>query len=1515
MKVVYLSICQKFCRMDPKAIISRISSLKNPNTPPKEVSDILRFIRHDINDSFVKQNFRHRRKSFFHEIFDSILFIYDSGATDFRYVASKAFGSFLYKIIPIYTDEIIEIFTEYTYDVKKESMKSGLIISVFMLISNYLSPAALNNYVQSIPIIDHFTNVDFLPAENISNIIKHLGPLTDDWYEQLLGALLHKVANFVNQQLSTFIVSIIAKNPGRFLKFTFSQLFEKSELSHHLPLILYIINVIGTDVYVDLYPAAAAAVEILNLSKDATSASIDSALQILSIITYSFRVEIEPKDQNLLITVLNSKTNAFVEINPAQFQTMTSFYGLPLPLNYILPQEKDSNIIIAAKLKSLAKQAAFAAKCPDVTQTMQIFEKFIRGENGFIISSATEYLSYFVNRVAYNLPLMQKAILGKINSWLHGVSIISVIEQLDFSLLPRCMIKDICARVVEFSFDKSNKLSDKAINSLSKVVNSLTYDYIMENFMKKFDPFDGFSILRGCSFLKKFLKLQFPIKESIETFGAVMVDALELHADSTLILAEILNFISKFRILGVHNQEKATLYALYLVDCYLSYFTGQLLFKSYYSEKIGKDNINLLKESSTNVIESFDTDITLGRKCREILNPIKYALRFLLKPKLDTNIVKHIVFNLFKFIPDPISEYFANYWGQIPISLGSEILETLSLNNVSEISVFSNFAFVFINSVGATYNPKFTEITRQMHENIRFILRENLVVDVIYSTNLAYLILKSFYDSVNDVKIYLKRIHPSEQVIFLTTLSRIFGDVYEVFSDVAGETIKDLKCLPYIIRKDKELKPREIETNFEIIDENSAVRAFINSAFAENNYSLINSMKKLDKFNIDFTQFDVPESSIKVISHYVSLNNPLRLTDPLSKVRTAWKSSALSAMRKIGNSIIEKLIITPKITKETIKDIMFCLQFIKFDTTKLLALAVRTCFEALKPKRKFIAFRFLAAVVNYCPTVPAETADQFLDAYETMEPPFEEAARVVVSLSRKISLSQRLLVFAAKLVNIKQSFPIVSLVLCSMPCSDANIKFFAQEINDLLSYNVPSKFNATMRIATQACLFIKTQNASNIILPVFNYSTDYVKTRNAIINQSVTNFFSHAILRYDLQDIRVNLGRIVQSSNSHLAYSMTFCGIYPSFMKSFAKDSNIYKTVFSFGISLFSCPCALSSSLFFLHEAIRGDDPSRQQAVVSQCMKDFVSQPFFRSLPKSVDMWKKFLQNNFTPVYTAALISQIFIPLAPFHEVLASLYSIYAKSNFDSSVAATIVLCQQRLTEKIHKDAINILLQRGDMKQALKLSLYDTDAEYLKYNPIDQQQNNNNQPNTINQENVAKQSNDSLDGANSIVIEQETTNTTEVKESVSSNEENPIVVDQEKPKTLENSEKQSNVSNDEDEPAENSQLKNETPKASDATENVSQQSKVSSSEVNPAENEQETPKTEKINEDLAQEEISENGEASNTTDNTLISSQDNQNESKAQQESPKSSENDQKQNEPEDINEQKNHEESKVADK
>ena len=1321
--------------MEFAEVLNKIKQILNKTATEKDIIDGLQVIRREINVEFFKVKAQNTNINFlFTNIWQALFYCFSMKNPKIKSLVSKTTFIFLLKNLPFYMKQLSETFCEFTYNENsaRDSSHSILIISVFMHLSHYMAPQLLFNFSNMIPLVDHFNNTDTLLSEHLSHIIKNLGPLPDEWFEQLLSSYLTLITAKENQNISSAIATIILRNPTKFLPKVFQMIFERSDLQYHLPLISYIINTVGNSINnIDLYPVAAACFEVFR-NDNKNKSTIDSAFQILSLITQSFSLDISLEDKETLLFTLRKPNeqnddesddedvdnqeklvdkSEILELKFAQYLDNTAFYSLPLPIDFLVPQDTDSAVIIAAKLKSLAKLASSVEKLPDISLVLSIFKKFIDSDNNYLVTEATNSLRFFVNRILYDLPFLSKVLLVEEKSWLHGVDMLSVITKIDLTQLPISMIKMLSYKVIDFCYSKSEKLSKKAIFKLPEFTCDLNGDFLLERASNNFDIFDEFKVVQGCETIYQLVKASPKLGEKSAAIATILLEAIDYYLESATILSSIFKCLSLFST----TNKLSSFIAISLVKGYDELITNHL-----YDMQAPINIVKQMKRTAQFALEQqIDSDISTGKTIDQVLQPAKSALLFLFNNTINVlgnDLLSDIALKFFPLFPKEVSRFLALKWSELKEDVCSQILASAhqTLLYSASKTLHESFCIIMLKAGGAFNDSQFKLTAATEAETSRFLLSSNIPISPRKAYHFSTFLLSFFYDSLKNVVDYIRRIDIVKQVNFISSVNSCFSDFVELIEPYAPEAVEYFKSLPSF-KKIPEQQTALYLAPIEVHDKETCIQEYIRSAYECNPTRIKKALKHFDEFNVPFEEILIPSKSIKTVSQWLSRHQNDRLTNALEKVRSEYKQAALSNLKKTGNSEIERLLNSLKITKNVVCSLCAATQTVQFDPTKLFALTIRLCFEATTVKRRRLVYRFLATCINNSRVMPYEIPDQFMDCVELnpLQAP-EEEAEVILSISRKVRPSARVVQYAFRLANLPETSDKITIMLISLQnCQKPEyLNVIFQRISKTLASEVPSIQIGAIRVATQSIVALASQHISpevnsQIVNAALTTCTSLLSTRllSPIFIQEIITFIVNVLSRPCTNDQKQQCRSfIMHPIDPRKATSSSTVFLLSAGLRAYPKNSQEWNFINKQLFNLFTYPGLLSSALSALSERIKGEDPAVVQTLINNCLRANISQEFFRTIPRAIELWAYFLLQSFPPVYASTVIAQNFVSCVPFYQIVHVLHLIYKKSNYDTGVAATIAMAQTHVS-KDYAEALSLIIQRGDLKRCLELAL------------------------------------------------------------------------------------------------------------------------------------------------------------------------------------------------------------------
>jgi len=206
--------------------------------------------------------------------------------------------------------------------------------------------------LHSLPVFQHFTSSDPAFSETFSIIISKLGHLGNDWLKKLIHFFLYQFEESASRYIIKPIAAIVGHEPLLFRK----EILERTRgnINHFLTLLaFFFFNCQDSIEELDLMQIAMTAVKVIG-DEESNASDLDSSLQLLSVKSKSFNLEIgEAQDDILPFKVWNNPESAARNLNFAKVSDRPAVYLVNLPFRLMIPNEEDSISVLAAKFKSL----------------------------------------------------------------------------------------------------------------------------------------------------------------------------------------------------------------------------------------------------------------------------------------------------------------------------------------------------------------------------------------------------------------------------------------------------------------------------------------------------------------------------------------------------------------------------------------------------------------------------------------------------------------------------------------------------------------------------------------------------------------------------------------------------------------------------------------------------------------------------------------------------------------------------------------------------------------------------------------------------------------------------------------------------------------------------------------------------------------------------------------------------------------------------------------------------------
>lgn len=638
------------------------------NQSPNEILQSLSKFRISVNPEVCKRISSKQLIDDFEKLFFRFFNFSESESASIRVATFPALISFLSKMIRYYPNEIQTAFIHFATKQAVPSKGSIIIVSIFAYICNFIAKPFLEKFLNSVPFFHHFTMgsgnsdqlfhvISWLPVFDFNNLIA------------MLVSFLNQYKATHNLQLLNPIKTIVEMNPDQ----TIPEILKNGDMT----IIAYLFTTLKIDG--DKYDLKFIAHQALEKLKTAEFSEIEDCFQILSIQSSSFQTNIEMlSESELKITLNDNVKTESITLQISDYENSHPyFYSLKLPNSLLFPKKEDSSSILAIKFQTISRILANRNKIMDVSEYIEVFDKFCCGSNlndciknkkmsfhfdeaisSALRSFASSLPCLIANSTDFKLVRIIKFIINaKIKSWIHGVDVLHVIEALENKLFEFIPLKERVLSLLSFAMNKNEVLSEKAIEIISKITTPLNFVYITDLITKDIDFFSHFSIQKHLRALSKLIRN--PIfanqnRKHLKWIYSILLCVENDYLTDLYTLSEVLNFMqfifkSPMKRL-VDISHTILIYAiLYLKG---KDFTNTISAEfTFYGEKVdnylNKKLIDITSKHPFNFIENF---------------PLIYnAFSFYMRQQKEKRLVIFMIEQFFDYFPNEATMKLSKY--------------------------------------------------------------------------------------------------------------------------------------------------------------------------------------------------------------------------------------------------------------------------------------------------------------------------------------------------------------------------------------------------------------------------------------------------------------------------------------------------------------------------------------------------------------------------------------------------------------------------------------------------------------------------------------------------------------------------------------------------------------------------------------------------------------------------------------------------------------------------------------
>lgn len=649
---------------------------------PNDIVQVLLQIQKDVNVAFLSTQSPDYVTFLVGEIWRFLLFAAAHSVSSVRLASYRATGIFLLKITPFYPDVVKSTFSDVSMQATIDLKSSAIIAASFAFISRTISLPSLEKFLNVTPVYHDFASSDPIFSEHLASIISNIGELGFDWFQTLLHSFLALVGTSTDRYLLKSIAAIVKHYPMQLMNEILQFVAQQGNMKPYLALISFVI--VSTKALVlddlDLFDVALHALLVLEESDKSNLTEIDSAMQILSVRSKSFALEVTGVDAQTLKLVLTGRGGTKeVKFTITKYKDRPAFFMLRLPVEYCQPNlEKDGSLTLKAKLLCIA---SLVCEKPELAPNLfQLLEVHMMKDYCEIVSACMQAMSKCLPVLLERCDrkkicaILSKAIFAESQSWFHSSDILRVIDSISTDKYKELFGDGAEERIVDvlvgLCMSQNESVWKKALKSLVRDVRLESVERITQRICHEMDLFDPTSVTRSMILLSQIIE-KFPTltRTPLNSTLCQAIELCEIYKDDISVLTVVFEFISHFDI----NFETPSMRTC--MSVVLSVITAELYLLSgeYWSESAKSTTLSACSEAVETDWQSMNLDIisdgTLGYEF--CLRPLHAALKLFsaINPKLigDTTVVKLCKKTLF-FFPKISVEIINKCWPKLNLN-------------------------------------------------------------------------------------------------------------------------------------------------------------------------------------------------------------------------------------------------------------------------------------------------------------------------------------------------------------------------------------------------------------------------------------------------------------------------------------------------------------------------------------------------------------------------------------------------------------------------------------------------------------------------------------------------------------------------------------------------------------------------------------------------------------------------------------------------------------------------------
>jgi len=567
-------------------ILKRTNIASASRLSVSDLKQTIIFVQNSFNVSLVDKSNSSKIDTLLRSVWKFLLYCAIHYEQDIRIAAQRATGMFLLRSSPFFPQLVSSLIAEASFSEDIPNPSAILfVISSFSIYTNYVFPNQVESAKTSFDVLSLFSSNEPIVMEYLSIVIDNLKHMDQGFYSSLLEVLIKRVKASTDRFLFRAIVSILKKMP---VLLSFLETYVKLHESDSVLLVLFS-YILSTDIpYInefDLFSLAKISMGVLESPPSVDIA--DASFAILSSKSKSFKLEISI-DSKAEVTMSVSKNTEKIStiFKLSKYSSHPSVFLLPLPLEYVLPNEVDGILSLTSKFTSITNLLLNSTDKSMIDQLFSFFVTFINKPYNEMTSvclrSLSKCIGTFVNFVKRSdiIDLIQSILFCEKVNWYHSSDVVKFASSLISlgidSFIGYSKTKYLVSDIILNSRTKSDELWKESCAFLTQYSRFMRPEFLCFMIFEHLDIFDSLSYNRLLDCMSLILDMSISI-DSYYLYPLIIAvfESLTFYSSSMQIISSVFRFLTHFDLSIVSSTYLNSISIIsYSVSAVLHYISG-----------------------------------------------------------------------------------------------------------------------------------------------------------------------------------------------------------------------------------------------------------------------------------------------------------------------------------------------------------------------------------------------------------------------------------------------------------------------------------------------------------------------------------------------------------------------------------------------------------------------------------------------------------------------------------------------------------------------------------------------------------------------------------------------------------------------------------------------------------------------------------------------------------------------------------------------------------------------------